>query len=907
MRGEIKQMNQTKQPLGLSTKAATKLLFEYGENKLVSGKKISALKIFAGQFRDLMIMILLACTVVSVVMGETVEALAIIVIVLLNAVLGFAQEFRTEKTLEALKNMAAPNARVIRDGKTTLIPAAEIVPGDVILLAAGDKIPADARLLEVVALQCDEAMLTGESLPVDKLAAKTGAALDGPGQNGFVYMGTIVTKGRGKAEAVATGMNTEMGKIAGMLHEIDEDETPLQKRLAQLGKYIAAGCLLICAIVSLAGILRGEELFDMLITGISLAVAAVPEGLPAIVTIALALAVSRILKRQALVKKLHSVETLGCANVICTDKTGTLTENKMTVRQLFTPGYNIQVEGTGHEQAGGFYSGTRRIAAANSPALKRLFDIAAECNNAEIYSPKGADGGRDRTLNTSSAVWETNGEPTETALLIMAAKAGVMRGGYVRTGEIPFDSDRKRMTVLVTDSMGRGYAFCKGAPDLLLERCKFVLTDSGVTLLTPAIKRQIIAANEEMAEKAMRVLGFAFKESPAGALDAETGLVFAGLAGMIDPPRKEAYDAVARCRQAKIKTVMITGDHKATAIAIARDLGILRRHGMVLTGTELDAMQDSGLDGVIHKVSVFARVNPGHKLRIVRAFKKRGDIVAMTGDGVNDAPAVKEADIGVSMGITGTDVTKQAASIILLDDNFATLVAAVEEGRVVYSNIRKFIRYLLSCNIGEVVTMFAGMLMGLPVVLLPIQILLVNLATDGLPAMALGLEPAEDGVMEQKPRPSGESVFAGGLFATIAFRGCLIGIATLAVFTVLLKQSGSVDLARTGALVTLVMSQLVHVFECKSERRSLLKINLLSNPALILAVVASGAVMVLAVYAPVMQTIFGTVALTGWQFLRAAAYALVVPVLSSIFMARPRKKQSEALLPMENPATRGAK
>jgi len=885
-------MNKANHTPGLSTKAAAKLLFEYGENKLVSGKKISPLRIFAGQFRDLMIMILLACTAISVVMGETVEALAIIVIVLLNAILGFAQEYRTEKTLEALKNMAAPNARVVRDGKTTVIPASQIVPGDVILLSAGDKIPADAKLLEVVALGCDEAMLTGESLPVDKLAER----------GDFVYMGTIVTKGRGKAQVTATGMNTEMGKIAGMLHEIDEGDTPLQKRLAQLGRYIAAGCLLICAIVSLAGIMRGEKLFDMLITGISLAVAAVPEGLPAIVTIALALAVSRILKRQALVKKLHSVETLGCANVICTDKTGTLTENKMTVRQIFTMNYNIRVEGAGYEQAGGFYSGERRIAAVNSPSLKRLFDIAAECNNAEIYAPNGAHPMRDRTLNTSSAAWETNGDPTETALLVMSAKASVMRGGYSRTGEIPFDSDRKRMTVLVTDGAGRSYAFCKGAPDLLLERCKFMLTDSGTTLLTPAHKLKITAANEEMAGKAMRVLGFAFKENPSGNTDAETGLVFAGLAGMIDPPRREAYGAVEKCRQAKIKTVMITGDHKATAVAIARDLGILNNHGIVLTGAELDAMSDSALDGVIHKVSVFARVNPGHKLRIVRAFKKCGDIVAMTGDGVNDAPAVKEADIGVSMGITGTDVTKQAASIILLDDNFATLVAAIEEGRVVYSNIRKFIRYLLSCNIGEVVTMFAGMLMGLPVVLLPIQILLVNLATDGLPAMALGLEPAEDGIMEQKPRPAGDSVFSGGLLSTIVFRGCLIGIVTLAVFTSLLKQGGSVELARTGALVTLVLSQLVHVFECKSERHGIFKINILSNPALILAVIASGAVLALSVYAPVMQRIFSTVALTDMQLLRAAAYALVVPVISSLFIARPRKKRNDVPLPVEDPA-----
>lgn len=885
---------------GLSSKQATKLLFAYGENKLESGKKISPLKIFGGQFKDLMTLILLISTVVSVLMGEASEAIAIIVIVLVNAILGFIQEFRTERTLEALRNMSAPTANVMRDGRATVIPAHEIVPGDVILLKSGDKVPADARLLEVVALQCDESLLSGESLSVEKIVCETPLEDPEAGRIDHVYAGTVITKGRGSAEVVATGMHTEMGKIAGMLHEIEDEPTQLQKRLTQLGKYIAFGCLGICAVVTLTGILRGEDLFDMLLVGISLAVAAVPEGLPAVVTIALALAVNRILKRNALVRRLHSVETLGCANVICTDKTGTLTENRMTVRKIFTMNYDLDVSGNGYEQAGTFTCAGRRAATQASPTLVRLVDIAAACNNAQLTAPSGMVPGRDRSANTGAGSWTVNGEPTEVALLVMAAKAGVEQGTmqYQRMKEIPFDSDRKRMTVFVQDKLGHTMAFVKGAPDFLLERCKYVLTDHGVQVMTPAIQNKIAQVNQDMAKQALRVLGFACKESPRSDQDAEQDMVFVGLAGMIDPPRKEAYDAVARCRQAHIRTVMITGDHRDTAVAIAKDLGILRSKGMVLTGHDLDHMSDEELDLVIKRVNVFARVNPGHKLRIVRALKARGDIVAMTGDGVNDAPAIKEADIGVAMGIAGTDVTKQAASIILLDDNFATLVASIEEGRVVYSNIRKFIRYLISCNIGEVVTMFVGMLMGMPVILLPIQILLVNLVTDGLPAMALSLEPAEPGIMGQKPRPAGESVFSNGLLTTIIFRGMIIGFTTLAVFSSFMRKTADIDVARTGALVMLVITQLFHVFECKSETKSIFQINLFRNKALMPAVGISIATLLLAIYHPAMQAILSTVALSVGQLAQILLYASITPVLSAIWMMIPHKSKTDIALPM---------
>ncbi|MCL2056079.1 MAG: cation-translocating P-type ATPase [Oscillospiraceae bacterium] len=879
---------------GLTAKEAQRRLFEYGENKLASAKKISALKIFAGQFRDLMIMILLASTVISVLMGETVEAVAIIVIVLMNAVLGFIQEYRTEKTLEALKNMAAPTALVLRDGTAARIPAQEIVPGDVILLSAGDKVPADARITEAVSMGCDESLLTGESVPAEKTAAADEVLPEsmeagGIGRADIAYMGAVVTKGRGKAIVTATGMSTEMGKIAGMLREIEDEPTPLQKKLAQLGRYIAFGCLGICVFVAAAGILRGYPLFDMFITGISLAVAAVPEGLPAIVTIALALAVRRILKRRALVRKLHCVETLGCANVICTDKTGTLTENKMTVTRIYTSEHSIEVSGSGYEQAGELHISGRRAAPGASAAVKRLLEIAAVCNNAQLTAEPGNAPPRDRTRNSAEGSWQVSGDPTEIALLVMAAKAGsAVRGDeFERYGEVPFDSERKRMTVLVRDRAGKELSFSKGAPDILLSRCRYILTDSGVMPMTPAALRKMEEINESMAANAMRVLGFAYRESPES--DPENNMVFAGLAGMTDPPRKEVYEAVASCRKARIRTVMITGDHKATACAVARDTGILKGGGMVLTGPELDAMGEEGLAKIVHRVSVFARVSPGHKLSIVRALKRRGDVVAMTGDGVNDAPAVKEADIGVSMGISGTDVTKSASGIILLDDNFATLVAAVEEGRTVYANIRKFIRYLLSCNIGEVVTMFAGMLMGLPIVLLPIQILLVNLATDGLPALALGMEPTEKDAMSRKPRPAGESVFSGGLAGTILFRGILIGFTTLAVFTLFARWYGDVDTARTGALLTLVLTQLFHVFECKSETKSIFAINPLDNPMLIGAVAASLGMIGIAVYNPFIQSILSTVALTGGQVLRVTAAAMAVPLISAAVMLIPKK------------------
>ena len=860
---------------GLSAKQAEKLLAQVGENRLRQQKKGNALQLFAGQFRDALIVILLAATGLSVLMGDYVEALTIIAIVFLNALLGFLQEYRTEKTLEKLGELSAPTAEVVRDGQRQRIDARLIVPGDILYLSAGARVPADGQVLESTALMCDESMLSGESAGVEKQPGEGGA--------GKVYMGTLVTAGRGACRVTGTGGNTEMGGIAGMLGAIETGQTPLQKRLAQLSRFIGIGCLAVCAVVAVTGILRGEPVMEMLLTGISLSVAAVPEGLPAIVTIALALSVGRMVKRGALVRRLHAVETLGCATVICSDKTGTLTENRMRVTKLYTCGGSYAVSDAGGRGEEEITRAGRRVSPESDPALLRLLEIAAACNNASLKRAKG---------RFSGGGFEAVGEPTEAALLLLAARAGISRekGGYVVEKETPFDSTRKRMAVLARGDSGERLLMMKGAPDALLKRCGYVLQPGGVQPLTPTLRSRILEENNRLAGEALRVLGFCYRKAAPGDLY-EGDLVFAGLAGMIDPPRREAYEAVKKCRRAGIRPVMITGDHAVTARAIAKKLSIYREGDRVVTGPELDTMDAAALERLLPQVSVFARVTPAHKLRIVRAFKAQGNVVAMTGDGVNDAPAVKEADIGVSMGVTGTDVTKEAAAVILMDDNFATLVYAVEEGRVIYQNIRKFIRYLLSCNIGEVFTMFFAMLAGMPSPLIPIQILLVNLATDGLPAIALGLEPAPEDVMDTPPRAAGESVFSHGLAGTILMRGLLIGLTTVAVFVSLLGPGKNLQAARTGALLTLVCTQLIHVFECKSETKGLFSINPFDNPALLGAVAVSAAAMYFAIYHPVLAGIFSTVPLTGGQLLTVFSYCLFVPVLSGLLLAARKRRR----------------
>jgi len=833
----------------LTSREAGIRLKKYGANVLESRKKTTALKIFLDQFKNFMVIILIICTVISAILDEMTEAIAIVSIILINALMGFFQEYKTEKTMAALKKLAAPVSRVLRDGKVKTIPAAELVPGDVFFLEQGDRVPADGKILETFSMTIDESLLTGESVPVEKKAGDK------------VAMGTMVKQGRAVCEVTATGMYTEMGKIANLLQESEMEATPLQKRLAQLGRYIIVGCLIICALVTVTGVIRGEDLLNMLLSGISLAVAAVPEGLPAIVTIALALGVQKMVKRNALARKLPAIETLGCATVICSDKTGTLTENRMEVRKIFM-----------------LSEGLADLPPRSSKTLDFLTDIAVCCNNSSLE----------------------DGDPTEVALLKMAEtiKPGIIKDNkYQRLHENPFDPDRKCMSVIVMNSKGEKYIFTKGAPDVILKKCNRLMDSRGIMSIRDnrAASYSIMDANEKMGRMALRVIGFAFGKIEDRELDIsrainyEKDLIFVGLAGMLDPPRREAANSVKKCLKAGIRTCMITGDHKSTAVAIARETGILNHGDLVLTGEEIDRMSPEEFEKAVPKTSVFARVMPRHKMMIVKCLKKAGHVVAMTGDGVNDAPAVKEADIGIAMGKGGTDVTREAADLVLMDDNFSTIVAAIEEGRTIYSNIRKFLRYLLSCNIGEVLTMFIAMLAGLPLPLIPIQILWVNLVTDGLPAIALGLEPGEKDIMSKKPRKPNESIFSGGLVFLILIRGILIGLCSLVVFSALYYMYYDIERARTAAFATLVFCQLVHVFECKSEDKSLFEIPLFNNPFLVVAVLISSCMLLAAVYLPPLQVIFRTYSLHKEDWFLIAGFSLLGPVISAL-VNRFRKK-----------------
>ncbi len=878
--------------MGLTEKEAAERLKKDGENVLEDKKKTSAVKIFAGQFRDVMVMILLCATVISVLLGEVTDAITIILIVLINAILGFIQEYRTEHTLEALKSMTAPTAKCYRDGRLRQIEASQLVVGDVVELEAGDRVPADCVILSCTGFYTDEAVLTGESEPAAKKAGSPDDNDNSINKENIVYCGTSVVKGVCRGRVIATAKNTQMGKISKLLADIDNEPTPLQKRLGELGKIVAIICLIVCIAVFGAGVLRGEDIFDMLMTGITIAIAAIPEGLPATVTIALALAVNRMMKHKALVNKLHSVETLGCASVICSDKTGTITENKMTVTELSTVDSDYYFSGSGYKISGEITKGEDNIAVnpKTEKALTESLKCGVICSTADIFTDKAGLSRRRGSLK-GKGEWNVTGDPTEVALLVAASKGGITKevlGKYAeKLDELPFDSETRFMAVYCREG-GTKRIYFKGAEEVMLSRCSRYLDDKGHTAaLTPAVKNSIHKKVLEMSDKALRVLVLAYSESDEFSPDMGN-LVFLGVAGMLDPPREEAKAAIKKCAAASVKTVMITGDHKNTAVAIAKKAGLLK-NGKAATGAELDAMSDEELDRRIGEYTVFARVEPAHKLRIVRSFKRKGEIVTMTGDGVNDAPAIKEADVGVAMGITGTDVTKQAADVILLDDNLATLVNAVEQGRCVYANIRKFVRYLLSCNIGEVLTMFLGIIMGMPVVLLPVQILLVNLVTDGLPAIALGLEPPEKDIMSRPPRKSTEGFFAGGLMWKIVIRGILIGLSTLASFTSVMHMGGSLEACRTAALITLVASQLIHVFECKNERGSIFSINLFSNIKLILAVLVSAAALVAAVMITPLQGIFATVPLTNEQLFAALGFSVVIPFISGIFGGKSKK------------------
>ncbi len=849
---------------GLGDTEAHARLQQCGPNALMEKSVAGPWTIFFAQFKSLIIWVLIGAALVSGLLREWVDAVAIVVIVVLNAVLGFVQEYRAEKALAALKRMASPQAKALRNGRRVMLPTQELVPGDVVEIEAGDHVPADARLVSLSAnFTVQEASLTGESVPSPKSSARLDTADVPLGDRvNMVYMGTSVASGKALAVVTQTGMGTELGKIAGMIQAIEPHETPLQRKLAQFGVWIVYVCFALVALVFSLEWWRGGKLLDVFMTAVSLAVAAIPEGMPAVVTIALALGVQRMVKRHALIRKLPSVETLGCATVICTDKTGTLTRNEMTVQAVFAGGRLYRVTGAGYEPKGSFLSGGTTVNPQDEPDLRAALECGALCNAAQLEERDGA--------------WTILGDPTEGALLTAAAKAGISLESLGRSAplvaEIPFDSVRKKMA-MVRDRGGERVAYVKGAPDIMLAECTHVLARGVVQPLADEGRAAILAANTELARQALRVLAVGCRTLDASATslnpaEVETHLVFAGLVAMIDPPRDEARTAVAQCKQAGIATVMITGDHRDTAVAIARDLGFFASDSIALTGAELDRLTDEALARQVRHTAVYARVTPEHKHRIVRAWRTRGDIVAMTGDGVNDAPAVKEADIGVAMGITGTDVTKEVADMIVTDDNFASIVSAVEEGRGIYNNIRKFVHYLLSCNTGEILLMLGASLAGLPAPLLPIHIRWVNLVTDGLPALALGVDPPDQRIMRRPPRDPAEPVVTPRRMLLMLMQGVLIAGCSLAAF-VIVRAGAPENLvrARTAAFIVISCSQLFHAFNCRSQVVSLFTLGVCSNMKLVAAVLVSFALQMSVVWIPFLQPIFKSQIPSGTELL----------------------------------------
>jgi Ca2+-transporting ATPase len=889
---------------GLTDEEARTRLDRYGRNELHAEQPVPAWRRILAQFQDVLVILLLAATAISAALwiyerdaALPYEALAIFAVIVLNATMGYLQQSRAEAAIAALRAMSADQAMVIRNGDRKSIPATDIVPGDIIVIEEGDTIPADARLIESAALQTAEAALTGESLPVTKDPAPIADEVSLGDRDNMAFSGTTATYGHGKALVTATGMRTEMGRIAGLLKETPDEPTPLQRELDRTGKVLGAVVIAIALVMSVTIVVvedvRGASaLFDVLILGVALAVAAVPEGLPAVVTLVLSIGVQRMARRNAIVRHLAAVETLGSATVIASDKTGTLTKNEMTVRVVVTASGRVTFEGSGYAPTGAVRrEGGGSVDGALSLELERALSAADRANNATIQEHNGR--------------WTVQGDPTEGALLVAARKAGLdpaeLDQQLPRVGEVPFSSERKLMSTLHRDAAqpDRGIVFTKGAPDVLLARCSRELVGAERRPLTDERRQQILDTNETLAGQALRTLGVAGRWLSGDALrdhaahpDArlEQDLVFAGLVGIIDPPRTEASDAVARAKAAGIRPMMITGDHPRTAAVIAQELGI-SSDGHVITGSQLDALSPDAAARTIAEHSVYARVNPEHKLRIVNLLRNSGAVVAMTGDGVNDAPALKRADIGIAMGITGTDVSKEAADMVLGDDNFASIVAAVEEGRAIFANIRKFLRYLLSSNIGEVMTMFFGVLLARPIgldagggaVVLPLlatQILWINLVTDGPPALALGVDPADEGLMEQPPRPLGEGVITARMWRGIVLVGVIMAAGTLFVLDASMPGGfvaghGDLRFGQTMAFTTLMLFQVFNVLNARSDERSAF-VHLFTNPWLWGAIAGSVALQGLVVYVPFLQRAFGTVDLAARDWLLCGGVASTV-------------------------------
>jgi len=912
---------------GLNTSEAKSRLGKYGYNELKSEKKISRLAIFASQFRSFLVIILIAATIFSALIGEIIDAIAILVIVVLNGVFGYVQEYKAEKTIEALKRMTRPETVVIRDSKVMTIPSRELVPGDMVMLEQGSRVTADLRILETTNLKIDESAITGESVPVVKHTSRLAAGVQLADMKNMAWAGTMVTYGRGRGLVVGTGMSTEIGRIAHIVEEGGEEPTPLQKKLNTFGKNLGLIILTISILVIVIGIVREgpvagmpltqDLVVTMIITGIALAVAAIPEGLPAVVTITLALGLQRLAKNNALIRKLPAVETLGSTTVICSDKTGTLTRNEMTVKNIWLAGDTdsyIAVEGEGYVPEGEFEEikgkpGSQtgaRIDVKQNQSLSLLLKVGALCSNAKLAKTRSsADGeasrgGRDGPAGKTGVLeeWGITGDPTEGALVVAAAKAGMTAAAldeqHPRIKEIPFSSERAMMTTVNRLKAGKALVCVKGAPETVLEKCDRVLDNSGkagtARPMTAAMRKEVLNANMTMTSRALRVLGIAYKETAAGTKNVpekelEGGLVFIGLAGMIDPPREEVRHDIENAKRAGIKMVMITGDHRNTAVAIAKDVGIIAAANTgaarSMTGEELESMPMGELVRVVDNITVYARVNPEHKLKIINALHKKGHIVAMTGDGVNDAPALKGADIGIAMGIKGTDVAKEASDMVLRDDHLTSILSAVEGGRGIYDNIKKFIQYLLSSNLGEVLIVFIAMLIGFTdpatgAIILPlaaIQLLWINLLTDGLPALALGVDPPSPGIMDRKPRDPGEKILNRAMLADITMVGIIIAIGTLLLFWYNLPKGGA--LAATVAFTTVVIFEMVRVQSVRMKFR----IGIMSNSKLIIAMAASIGLQLVVVYTPFLQPVFNTVALGLWEWAQIIGMSLVVMVI----------------------------
>lgn len=863
---------------GLSEVDSKKRLIKVGLNLLAEAPHVSKLLKFLSQFTEFIIVVLIGAALIAAALGEFVDAIAILAIVILNGVLGYSQEEKAERVMEALKKLSAPTAKCIREGKAREIDASGLVPGDIIMLESGDNVPADVRLIESHILKIDEAPLTGESLPVLKNTDLIEIDTQIADKINMAFMGTTVVYGRARGVVTNTGMSTEMGSIAEMLKQVEAEQTPLQVSLSEFARllvYLAGG---ICSLIFFIGMVRGENLLNMFLTAVSLAVAAIPEGLPAVVTISLALGVQRMVKKNALVRKLPSIETLGSATVIASDKTGTITQNEMTVKKIYLPFDEVSyVSGSGYRPVGEIKSSGRLLTYQNNDGLRRLAQIAFLCNGAQ--------------LTEHNSNWSVTGDPTEGALITLAIKAGLsaegVRANMDFIGEVPFDENRRMMSVVYATHHKNGtvkyLVLTKGAPASVLAK------------VGGQIDKEVQHMNELFASEAMRVLAFAYKESdtPFDMNDIEaieSDLTFTGLTAMIDPPREGVDEAVARAKKSGIVPIMITGDHKITATAIARDVGIFVDGDLALSGDELEMMPDSEFIEKLPLIKVYARVNPEHKLKIVKAWKDRGDTIAMTGDGVNDAPALKAADIGIAMGISGTDVTKEASDMVLTDDNFASIVDVVEEGRGIFSNIRKVVHFLLSCNIGEIITLLVASIVGMPLPLLPVQILWTNLVTDGLPAIGLAMEKVEKGVMDKKPRPKSEGIVTNKMMWIMLLQGMFMATCTLVVYWAELNvYDASLEKARTMAFTVLVFCQKFHVYNCRSEVRSVFSVGLFSNNMLTLSVLLIIVSQVAIVYYPFLQDIFQVTVLNqnDWTMVIVASIQpLVWMEVVKVFMSK---------------------